>query len=98
MSMTPQQARVIQAEADARAAHQRFNGSIAAVQSRLRPATLVREARREIVEARGSAIDVAIRRPKPVAIAAAAVAAVTLGGPLIGLLRRRRRRKPTYDY
>ena len=67
------------------------------MQNRLRPATRVREARREIVYARGSALDVAIKRPKPVAIGAAVVAAITLGGPLVRLLRRRRA-KPTYDF
>ncbi len=81
--MTPQQARVIQAEANASAARTRLTGSVAALQERVRPATLVREARRELAEARRSAGRVVDGETRRLALGGGLVSLVLLGVPLL---------------
>lgn len=88
--MTPAQARVVQAEADARAARERLTGSVTALQERVRPATLIREARRELAGAKRTARRAVDDQPRR----------MMMGGGLAGLfliaiplLRWRRRRK-----
>ena len=49
--MTPRQANVVLAQAQAKAARERLAGTTAAVQARLQPAVLMREARHGLMEA-----------------------------------------------
>ena len=88
--MTPQQARVVQAEANARAARTRLAGSVAALQERVRPATLVREARRELADATRSAGRIVDSEPRRLAIGGGFVGVLLVGIPLLRWRGRRR--------
>ncbi|MGI4731721.1 MAG: hypothetical protein ACRYFW_08240 [Janthinobacterium lividum] len=87
--MTPGE-RIVQAEADALAARTRLNGSVAAVQARLNPATFVRDARRELDGVTRSARRMADDGAGRARVGGGIAALLLLGIPL---LRWRRRRK-----
>ncbi|WP_174297007.1 hypothetical protein [Sphingomonas bacterium] len=88
--MIPQQLRVVQAEADARAARARLADTAEALQDRLSPASLIRDARREIADARIAARRAAIDPPRPLAMGAGIAAVLVIGWPLLRWRRRRR--------
>lgn len=75
--MTDPVARLAQAEVAAAAARARLNASLAILQQRLEPKRLVRDARRELVEARGVATrrTVAAVRANPTTLAGAVAVA-----------------------
>ena len=87
--MTDTQTDVAKATAEAQAARDKLQRDVHALQERLDPKTITRQAKGRLTDTGASVAETARRNPKPVAGAAALVALVLVRKPLARLFRRR---------
>ena len=93
--MTDTHADVVKATADAQAARDKLQRDVHALQERLDPKTITRQAKGRLTDTGASVADTVNRNPKPVAGALALVALFLVRKPLGRLFRRRP--KKTYS-
>ena len=93
--MADSQTDVAKAAADAQAARDKLQRDVHALQERLDPKTITRQATGRLTDTGATVADTAKRNPKPVAGAAALVALFLVRKPLARLFRRRP--KKTYS-